>query len=102
MLVTVSANSSVDLKALILTHSGVAVEEGDIVVAEWAENPNAGSKVYLVSTSDDINSFDSNDGVLISGNTSSVNFIRGVEASADNIYLSNKSKFTCNFLVYVS
>lgn len=102
MLVTVSANSSVDLKAAILAKTGNAVAEGNVVVVEWAESPNAGSKVFLVSSADDLASFDAYDGVLISGDPTSVNFVRGVEATTDNIYLSNKSKFTCNFLVYTN
>lgn len=100
MLVTVSANTDIDLKAAILAKTGNAVAEGDVVVVEWAESPNAGSKVFLVSSAEDIETFDAYDGVLISGDPASVNFVRGVEATSDNIYLSNKSKFTCNFLVY--
>lgn len=101
MLVPLKPKSTVDLKAEILAYTGVAVTDGRIIV-EWAEYPQAASNIFLVSTPDDINSFKKYDGVLVHGDSSSVNFVRGVEVSTDNVFLHNASDVPVNMLVYTS
>lgn len=102
MLVTVNPNTAIDLKAALLAKTGNAVVDGTVVAVEWAENPNAGNNIFLVSTPDDINSFDAYDGVILSGDTSSVNFVRGVEATSDNIFIYNAGKAVSNLIVYTN
>lgn len=100
MLIVLEPNTSIDVKVAILNDTGVAVTEGDVISVEWADTSNADSKVYLVSSSDTLSTFNEYDGVVLSGDPTSVNFVRGVEATSDNIFLSNKGKTYARLLVY--
>lgn len=101
MLVPIKPKATVDLKAELLTYTGSAVTDGKIIV-EWAENPQAASNIFLVSTPDSINSFNKYDGVLVHGDSKSLNFVRGVEVNTDNVFLHNASDVPVNMIVYTS
>ena len=95
MKVTVQGKSAVDLKTLL------GAVSGDTIILEWADNTRKDdSLVYLISTPDVIGSLDKYDGVALHPDPSSVNFVRGLKVTSDNVYVFNDSTYTRNLIAY--